>query len=117
MLEGVLEVLEGTEEHPRICGWINLPEGSIPERLRRRAGGIEICEARPAGINEPTAKVVDGTKEILRLIDQATSEDVVLFLLSGGGSAGLEFRNSTRFAGRSVRSKEEGWQGDLRQAN
>jgi hydroxypyruvate reductase len=87
MLEGILEVLEGTEELPRICGWINLPEGSIPERLKRRAGGIEICEARPAGINEPTAKVVDGTKEILRLVDQATSEDVVLFLLSGGGSA------------------------------
>ncbi|MFZ4469043.1 MAG: glycerate kinase type-2 family protein [Pirellula sp.] len=87
MLEGVLEVLEGTEEHPRICGWINLPEGSIPERLKRRAGGVEICEARPAGVNEPTAKVVDGTKEILRLVDQATSEDVVLFLLSGGGSA------------------------------
>jgi hydroxypyruvate reductase len=87
MLEGVLEVLEGTEEHTRICGWINLPEGSIPERLKRRAGGVEICEARPAGVNEPTAKVVDGTKEILRLVDQATSEDVVLFLLSGGGSA------------------------------
>jgi hydroxypyruvate reductase len=87
MLEGVLEVLEGTEERPRICGWINLPEGSIPARLKRRAGGVEICEARPAGVNEPTAKVVDGTKEILRLVDQATSEDVVLFLLSGGGSA------------------------------
>ena len=87
MLEGVLQVLEGTEEHPRICGWINLPEGSIPERLKLRAGGIEICEARPAGVNEPTAKVVDGTREILRLIDQATAEDVVLFLLSGGGSA------------------------------
>ena len=87
MLEGVLQVLEGTEEHPRICGWINLPEGSIPEGLKRRAGGIEICEARPAGVNEPTAKVVDGTREILRLIDQATAEDVVLFLLSGGGSA------------------------------
>ena len=87
MLEGILEVLEGTEKHPTICGWINLPEGSIPERLKRRAGGIEICEARPAGVNEPTAKGVDGTKEILRLIDQATSEDVVLFLLSGGGSA------------------------------
>ena len=87
MLEGVLQVLEGTEEHPRLCGWINLPEGSIPEGLKRRAGGIEICEARPAGVNEPTAKVVDGTREILRLIDQATAEDVVLFLLSGGGSA------------------------------
>jgi hydroxypyruvate reductase len=87
MLEGVLQVLEGTEGHPRIWGWINLPEGSIPERLKLRAGGIEICEARPAGVNEPTAKVVDGTREILRLIDQATAEDVVLFLLSGGGSA------------------------------
>ena len=87
MLEGVLQVLEGTEEHPRLCGWINLPEGSIPEGLKRRAGGIEICEARPAGVNEPTAKVVDGTREILRLIDQATADDVVLFLLSGGGSA------------------------------
>jgi glycerate 2-kinase len=87
MLEGVLQVLEGTEEHPRLCGWINLPEGSIPEGLKRRAGGIEICEARPAGVNEPTAKVVDGTREILRLIDQATAEDVILFLLSGGGSA------------------------------
>jgi glycerate 2-kinase len=87
MLEGVLEVLEGTEEHPKICGWINLPVGSIPARLKRRARGIEICEARPAGVNEPTAKVVDGTREILRLVDQATSEDVVLFLLSGGGSA------------------------------
>ena len=30
MLEGVLEVLEGTEERPRICGWINLPKARYP---------------------------------------------------------------------------------------
>lgn len=103
MLEGLLEVLDGTGESPRISGWINLPEGSIPEGLKKRAqvdldpavrgasiycvGGVKICEARPAGVNEPTAKVVDATQEILKRIDQATSEDVVIFLLSGGGSA------------------------------
>ncbi len=48
---------------------------------------IHLHAARPAGHNHPTAEGVRGSEEILRLVQAAGPDDVVLCLLSGGGSA------------------------------
>ena len=94
MLEGLLSVIK--QEPIETLGWINVPEGSIPESLSiatedqgipTTVSGIRICEARPQGVNEPTPKVLTGTQEILRYVEQAGPQDAVIFLLSGGGSA------------------------------
>jgi hydroxypyruvate reductase len=94
MLEGLLSVIRPDSIETQ--GWINVPEGSIPETLSKsenRDGktltvrGVRICEARPRGVNEPTSLVLDGTQEILKCVEQAGPQDAVIFLLSGGGSA------------------------------
>jgi len=105
MLEGLLDVFGPqspvmdplkTDATPiPTIGWINVPEGAIPKSLsskskadpNHRVCGVTICEARPRGINEPTPKALAGTQEILKFVSQATSNDAVIFLLSGGGSA------------------------------
>lgn len=68
---------------PEIVGWINAPEGTFDRQLP----GVRLHAARPAGKNMPTQSAVDGTNQIIKLVSQATSNDVVLCLLSGGGSA------------------------------
>ena len=116
MLAGLADVLgaHSTESGLRttggkeLIGWVNIPEGSIPSSLAHATGfrflaarddsaeldqtigrdcGVTLCEARPRGVNEPTALAVRGTAEILRMVEQATPRDVVLCLLSGGSSA------------------------------
>jgi hydroxypyruvate reductase/glycerate 2-kinase len=63
-------------------GIVNVPAGSeVP--LRK----IRLHAARPAGSNHPTEAGVAGAAEILRLVRSAGADDVVLCLLSGGGSA------------------------------
>ncbi|TWT50173.1 putative hydroxypyruvate reductase [Rubripirellula amarantea] len=65
-----------------ISGWVNVPEGtqtSIP--------GIVTHPARPAGVNEPTQAGVEGTRKILDLAASAGPRDLVIALISGGGSA------------------------------
>jgi hydroxypyruvate reductase/glycerate 2-kinase len=66
----------------KIEGFVNVPAGSeVPlQRIRLQA-------ARPSGSNQPTEAGVKGAEEILRLVRSAGPEDVVLCLLSGGGSA------------------------------
>jgi len=131
MLEGLLSVIK--REPIETLGWINVPEGSIPESLSiatedqgipTTVCGIRICEARPQGVNEPTPKVLTGTQEILRYVEQAGPQDAVIFLLSGGGSALLwPFRAAVQvsrslmlFAERSVKSKGAGWPVDVGRA-
>ncbi|MCR9294530.1 MAG: DUF4147 domain-containing protein [bacterium] len=66
-------------------GWINCPEGSFDPA---EAGTqIELFEARPPGLNEPTEKAVLGTQKILQLLSSCQPNDLVICLLSGGGSA------------------------------
>lgn len=76
---------------PVVMGWVQIPEGSVdPRALELNSLGswrVEICEARPRGVNEPTEKVVAGTREIMRLVKSAGANDCVIVLLSGGGSA------------------------------
>lgn len=92
MLAGLLSVLRVTEGSlPRIEGWVNVPEGSVPSGMLMNGfvpgTGIRVLEARPAGVNAPTPLVVQGTERILELLRASEPEDVVIFLLSGGGSA------------------------------
>jgi hydroxypyruvate reductase/glycerate 2-kinase len=80
MAEGVEHSLP--QDHHRLSGLVNVPDESV-----RPLMAIRLHAARPAGSNHPTAAGVEGADEILRLVEQAGPEDVVLCLISGGGSA------------------------------
>jgi hydroxypyruvate reductase/glycerate 2-kinase len=67
---------------PRMTGVVNVPAESV-----RPLRAIRLHAARPAGSNQPTAEGVEGARQILDLVAAAGPEDVVLCLLSGGGSA------------------------------
>jgi hydroxypyruvate reductase/glycerate 2-kinase len=69
---------------PTACleGIVNIPAGT--ERPTR---SIHLHVARPAGMNHPTAEGVIGSEKMLTLLAEATPADLVLCLLSGGGSA------------------------------
>lgn len=65
-----------------VTGVVNVPdEGS--QSLR----AIRLHPARPVGVNQPTAEGVAGTQQILDLVAGAEPDDVVICLISGGGSA------------------------------
>ena len=66
----------------RVSGLMNVPAGM--ERPLRR---IHLIQVRPVGSNEPTPAAVARTSEMLKLAAAATAEDMVVCLLSGGGSA------------------------------
>lgn len=66
----------------RVEGIVNVPaEAAWP--LKR----IRLHSARPAGTNEPTKDGIAGAGAILQLVRSAGPDDMVLCLLSGGGSA------------------------------
>lgn len=69
-------------DEKQVSGLLNVPADCVA-KLRR----IELHAARPAGKNEPTAVGVEGTKRILDLVAQAEPDDLVVCLISGGGSA------------------------------
>ena len=66
----------------KVSGWVNVPADCV-RSLRR----IVLHAARPAGVNEPTEEGVFGTQRILELAVSAGPNDLVLVLVSGGGSA------------------------------
>lgn len=66
----------------RIAGVVNVPDESV-----RPLGAIQLHAARPTGVNQPTAEGVAAARHILDLVAGAGPDDVVLCLLSGGGSA------------------------------
>lgn len=85
-LEGALAESPGLLE--RTTGLLSVPANCLepidfadPLRSLRLAGG------RPAGVNEPRPEGAAAAAEMLRLVGQAEPDDVVLCLLSGGGSA------------------------------
>lgn len=73
----------------RIDGWINIPEGiADTDRISfGTQGDVMVCAARPKSVNEPTLRVVEGTKQILERLKLADATTCVIMLLSGGGSA------------------------------
>jgi hydroxypyruvate reductase/glycerate 2-kinase len=80
MVAGVEEALADTLG--RVRGVVNVPAEAV-----RPTRAVRLHAARPAGSNEPTAEGVAGTRAILDLVAAAGANDVVLCLLSGGGSA------------------------------
>ena len=66
----------------RLTGWVNVPEDCV-----RPTNHIRLHPARAAGVNEPSPAGVEGSLEILRLVESLTAADLCLVLLSGGGSA------------------------------
>ena len=83
LVEQVFQPAAVTGAFPVWTGWINCPEMSAGAPIQ----GIELCEARPAGVNLPTLKAVVGTQRIIQLLQNADPEDLVICLVSGGGSA------------------------------
>lgn len=67
-----------------IRGRINVPRGTADGL---DLGAIQVCEAREPGSNEPTELAVAGTEAILRDVAGASPRELVIVLLSGGGSA------------------------------
>ena len=66
----------------KVAGWVNVPADCV-RPLRR----IVLHAARPAGVNEPTEAGVFGTQRTLELACSAGANDLVVVLISGGGSA------------------------------
>jgi len=67
-----------------VRGRINVPMGTA-EGLE--LGRIQVCEARPTGVNEPTELAVTGTEAMIADLQAASHRDLCIALLSGGGSA------------------------------
>jgi hydroxypyruvate reductase/glycerate 2-kinase len=80
MSAGLEEVLADSLD--RMEGVVNVPAECV-----RLLGAIHLHAARPAGTNQPTEEGVAGAEQILELVAGAGPQDVVICLLSGGGSA------------------------------
>ena len=70
-----------------VSGWINAPAETFTQQQVDELEPIHMHVARPAGLNWPTEASVLGTQRILQQVRQATERDLVICLLSGGGSA------------------------------
>jgi glycerate-2-kinase len=79
----VLSQLRGELSQIEITGWINCPQGAFTSQLEH----IHLHAARPAGSNSPTAAGILGTERILELVRNCQPHDLVICLISGGGSA------------------------------
>ncbi len=66
----------------KITGLLNVPEASYPPLQK-----IILNLARPAGMNQPTPKAVEGSLQMLSLAENAKPNDLLIALISGGGSA------------------------------
>lgn len=60
---------------------------SVPAGCGRRLAAIEVRETRPAAANLPTPAVVQATHEMLAAISNLGPRDLVIALVTGGGSA------------------------------
>lgn len=70
-----------------VGGWVNVPEDTFTQRQADELQPLHLHAARPAGLNWPTAAAVAGTQQILDWVRRAGPRDLVICLLSGGGSA------------------------------
>lgn len=66
----------------KLEGVVNVPSGTV-QPLRH----IELIEARPAGVNEPTDAGIVGSHRMMQLVQTSDQRTGCIVLLSGGGSA------------------------------
>jgi hydroxypyruvate reductase/glycerate 2-kinase len=65
-----------------VNGWVNVPDDTVVP-----LAAIHLHPARPTGINHPTDAAFQGTLAILDLVANAGPRDLLVCLISGGGSA------------------------------
>ncbi len=82
MARGLQVALSGLSSEIEIDGWVNVPEDCVEP-----VANTTLHPARPAGVNEPTAEGVKGTREILKRVRRLNPTDLCIVLISGGGSA------------------------------
>ena len=82
MAAAVEEVLGEELTDTKVTGWVNVPADCV-RSLRK----IHLHAARPAGVNEPTEEGVFGTRRIWSAANCASPNDLLIVLISGGGSA------------------------------
>ncbi|HEY1598352.1 MAG TPA: DUF4147 domain-containing protein [Pirellulales bacterium] len=83
MAEGVEQALgPRLLAEKQVAGWLNVPADCV-----RPLAAIHLHTARQPGQNEPTPEGAAGAEQILRLVGEATADDLCLALISGGGSA------------------------------
>lgn len=80
---------QATDRSMHVSGWINIPDGVAEARSVAfgENGSVIVFPARPHGLNEPTDRVVEGSRRILELVRGADRATAVIALWSGGGSA------------------------------
>jgi len=83
MAAGIERLLgpDGLARH-RVTGLVSVPTG-----CGRRLAAIEVRETRPATANLPTPAVVQATHEIMNTVSQVGPRDLVIAVITGGGSA------------------------------
>jgi hydroxypyruvate reductase len=83
MARGLIEALgPRVVRDKRVSGWVNVPADCVVP-----LEAIHLHAARAAGVNEPSAEGVIGSREILRLVSSLASDDLCIALISGGASA------------------------------
>lgn len=60
---------------------------NVPDDLVRPTKAVRLQAARPRGVNEPTPAAAQGVDRMLELIAVARANDLIITLISGGGSA------------------------------
>ena len=83
MAAGIESLLgaDGLARH-RVTGLVSVPAGS-----GRRLDRIEVRETRPLAANLPTPAVVQATEEMLAAVARLGPRDLVIAVITGGGSA------------------------------
>ena len=85
MASGVLQALgKDLLTEKQVTGWVNVPDHCV-----RALSRIHLHPARPAARNEPTSAGVTGAEFIYQLVHGAEANNLVICLLSGGGSANV----------------------------
>lgn len=83
MAAGIEAVLGGDAlARHRVTGLVSVPEG-----CGRRLDRIEVRETRPLAANLPTPAVVEATEEMLAAVAGLGPRDLVIAVITGGGSA------------------------------
>lgn len=83
MAAGIVGMLSGGGlARDRLTGLVSVPEG-----CGRHVPGVDTRETRPAARNLPTPAAVKATREMLDLVGSLARDDLVIALISGGGSA------------------------------
>ncbi len=84
MVSGLLDALKESKWFDRVSGWVNaVGEPNSGHVLQ----SIVIHPSRSIGSNFPTSAAVVGTRRIIEIVSQAKPHDLVVCLISGGGSS------------------------------